>query len=171
MSENEKIEKTEEMQETEEQKAQEATDDKEQDYKQKYEELQNEYLRVFADFENVKKRLAREKSQALEYANESFARDLLPILDALYNALEAAKESSAIYDGINLVIDGFLKILGKYEICEISCDCEFDPNAHECIMQVSHADLENGAISQVLQRGYKYRTRILRPAMVSIVKN
>lgn len=136
-----------------------------------YKELEEKYMRAYADFENVKKRLEREKNQALEYAYEKIARDLLPVLDALDSAKEAAKEHEAIAQGIMLTQESFLKALQKHGIESISTDGEFDPNVHECIMQVNKPEAENGHIAQVMQRGYKYKERTLRPAMVAVVKN
>lgn len=142
-----------------------------EDYEQKYNELKNEYLRVFADFENSKKRLEREKFQALEYANEKFAKDLLPVIDALQNAKDASKDNPAILEGIALTLENLTKTLSKYGIDEIPSEGDFDPNLHDCIMQVPHENLEDGKIAQVMQRGYKYKERTLRPAMVAVVKN
>lgn len=136
-----------------------------------YKELEEKYMRAYADFENVKKRLERNKNQALEYAYEKIARDLLPVLDALDSAKEAAKEHEAIAQGIMLTQESFLKALQKHGIESISTDGEFDPNVHECIMQVNKPEAENGHIAQVMQRGYKYKERTLRPAMVAVVKN
>lgn len=136
-----------------------------------YKELEEKYMRAYADFENVKKRLEREKNQALEYAYEKIARDLLPVLDALDSAKEAAKEHEAIAQGIMLTQESFLKALQKHGIESISTDGEFDPNVHECIMQVNKPEAENGHIAQVMQRGYRYKERTLRPAMVAVVKN
>lgn len=136
-----------------------------------YKELEEKYMRAYADFENVKKRLEREKNQALEYAYERITRDLLPVLDALDSAKEAAKEHEAIAQGIMLTQESFLKALQKHGIESISTDGEFDPNVHECIMQVNKPEAENGHIAQVMQRGYKYKERTLRPAMVAVVKN
>ena len=145
--------------------------DEKQDFENMYHQLKNDYMRVFADFENIKKRLEREKYQALEYAYEKFAKDLLPVLDALFQAKEVSKENPAINEGISLVMDSLLKTLEKYGICEIPTDGDFDPNLHDCIMQMPNPDLNDGQIAQVMQRGYKYKERTLRPAMVAIVKN
>ncbi|WP_299326227.1 nucleotide exchange factor GrpE [uncultured Helicobacter sp.] len=136
-----------------------------------YKELEEKYMRAYADFENVKKRLEREKNQALEYAYEKIAKDLLPILDALDNAKAAAKEHSAILEGIALVQDNFLKILSRHGVEAIDTSGEFDPNLHECIMQVAKPEAQDGHIAQVMQQGYKYKERTLRPAMVAVVKN
>lgn len=134
-------------------------------------EWKDKYVRAHADFENVKKRLERDKNQALEYAYEKIAKDLLPIIDTLDRAKEVAKEHSAILEGINLTQDNLLKALQKHGIEEISTSGEFDPNLHECIMQVQNEELKDGDIAQVLQKGYVYKERTLRPAMVAIVKN
>lgn len=138
---------------------------------QAYKELEEKYMRAYADFENVKKRLEREKNQALEYAYEKIAKDLLPILDALDNAKAAAKDHSAILEGIALVQDNFLKILSRHGVEAIDTSGEFDPNLHECIMQVAKPEAQDGQIAQVMQQGYKYKERTLRPAMVAVVKN
>ncbi len=138
---------------------------------QAYKELEEKYMRAYADFENVKKRLEREKNQALEYAYEKIAKDLLPILDALDNAKAAAKEHSAILEGIALVQDNFLKILSRHGVEAIDTSGEFDPNLHECIMQVAKPEAQDGQIAQVMQQGYVYKQRTLRPSMVAVVKN
>ncbi|PAF43761.1 nucleotide exchange factor GrpE [Helicobacter sp. 11S03491-1] len=145
-----------------------------EDYQKKYQELQENYVRVHADFENTKKRLERDKYQALEYAYEKIARDLLPILDTLEKALESAKDaqsSEAIAQGLELTIENLHKVLAKHGIEAIKCDEKFDPNIHDAIMQVPSDQKEDGDIVQVLQKGYKYKERVLRPAMVSIAKN
>ena len=154
-----------------EESPQEEESQTQEDYEQKYNELKNEYLRVFADFENSKKRLERDKFQALEYAYEKFAKDLLSSIDALESAKEASRENPAILEGITLTLDNLTKTLAKYGIEAIDTQGEFDPNLHECIMQVPNPELADGQIAQAMQKGYKYKERILRPAMVAIVKN
>lgn len=141
---------------------------------QKIKDLQEQYLRTHADFENVKKRLEKEKAQALEFANQNILKDLLPIIDALEKALESANalpSGDKIAEGLNLVLGNFSKVLSKHGVEDINTEYGFDPNLHEAIMQVKDDEKEDGAIKQVLQKGYKYKERILRPAMVSIVKN
>lgn len=142
-----------------------------EDFEAKYNEMKNEYLKVFADFENTKKRLERDKSHALEYAYEKFSKDLLPTLDALNSAKEAAKDNEAISQGIALVIESLIKTLEKYGISEIPTDGDFDPNLHDGIMHMANPELQDGQIAQVMQKGYRYKERTLRPAMVAIVKN
>lgn len=139
-------------------------------------ELEERYIRAYADFENTKRRLEREKSQALEYANEGFARDLLPVLDTLESALngvgEGADETSKnIANGIRLTIENFLKVLSKHGAEALDSSGDFDPNIHNAILQVKDESRADGEISQVMQKGYSFKGRLLRPAMVSITKN
>lgn len=146
----------------------------EEDYEKKYKELKEDYLRIYADFENTKKRLEKDKYQALEYAYEKIAHDLLPIVDSLEKALQSSKETTGaegITQGLELTLDNLHKALAKHGIEGICCDEAFDPNFHDAIMQVPAEDKQDGDIVQVLQKGYKYKERVLRPAMVSIAKN
>lgn len=144
-------------------------------------ELKEQYVRAYADFENTKKRLERDKDQALEYAYEKIAKDLLPSIDALENALKSIQDSkmndaaqdsilSKIEEGIALTLDNLLKSLAKHGIEPISIEEGFDPNFHDAIMQVESADHNAGDIVAVMQKGYKYKERVLRPSMVSIAK-
>lgn len=151
----------------------EAQQNQEIDYEAKFKDLEGEYLRVHADFENVKKRLEREKYQALEYCYEGIAKDLLPVVDTLEKALESAKNAGdeAISEGIKLTLENLLKVLGKHGIEIIAENGEFDPLLHDAIMQVPSSEVEEGQIVQTLQKGYKYKERTLRPAMVSVAKN
>lgn len=143
---------------------------------EKIKALEEKYIRAYAEFDNVKKRLEREKYLALEYANEQILKDFLPILDTLESALDSTKsdESEAvakIKEGIQLTIDNFLKAFSKHSVERISTEGEFDPNVHNAIMQVPLQGKADGEIAQVIQKGYKYKDRVIRPAMVAITKN
>lgn len=144
------------------------------DYEAQYNELKDQYVRAFADFENTKKRLERDKNQSLEYANERVMSDLLPVFDTLDKALESARanpQAEAIAQGLELTLESFLKVLQKHGADIIDTSGEFDPNLHECLMQVPSEEKADGEILQTLQKGFVYKQRVLRPAMVSVVKN
>ncbi len=166
--ENEQEEQTEEISEDNELSV--------EDLQAQIEKLKDENLREHADFENIKKRLEKEKYQAIAYAHEGFARDLLPIVDALENAL-ASGVSEEIVDenivtkykeGIELTLEQFKKCFEKHDIKAVNCEGEFDPSVHEAIMKVDNEEVESGHIVQTLQKGYTIKDRVLRPAMVSI---
>jgi len=143
----------------------------------KLKEAEDKYIRVHAEFENIKKRLEREKIQAIEYASEKFAKDLLSSLDTLDLALNSLKVENAdphklikqIEEGIELTKKNLLKTFEKHGIEEVKTE-EFDPNYHDAVMQENSSEHEDGAIIEVLQKGYMFKDRLLRPAMVKICK-
>ncbi len=145
----------------------------------KLRECEDKYLRIHADFENIKKRMEKEKYTAVSYAHEQFARDLLPIIDSLDMALNTCQKDECSVDenlldkvkeGINLTIEQFKKTFEKHGIELVDINDGFDPNFHEAVMQLDSEDKESGEILEVFQKGYKIKDRVLRPAMVSIVK-
>ncbi len=137
--------------------------------------LQDKYARVHADFDNIKKRLEREKYQALDYANEKFAKDIIPVLDALDGAIKA-KDMEAdpetllekVSEGVELTMKQFLSVLEKHGVTAVNEDEPFDPNVHHAVQQIDSPDHESGQIVSTFQKGYKYKERTLRDAMVVI---
>ncbi|WP_270976573.1 nucleotide exchange factor GrpE [Campylobacter helveticus] len=168
MSEEEKVEE-----QTEEKLENEVEKTEEKDFETEYNALKDQYLRANAEFENIKKRLEKEKLNAMAYANESFAKDLLDVLDALEAAIkvEASDEVSLkIKEGVQNTLDLFLKKLEKHGVKEIESACEFDPNLHEAMFHIESAEHQSGAVVQVLQKGYKLGERVIRPTKVSVAK-
>jgi len=140
-------------------------------------EYKDKYLRAHADFENSKKRLEKDKMNAVSYANESFAKDILAVMDSFENALasmEGSEDSSEVLEkmkeGVNLTHEQLKKVLEKNHIKEVDCEGEFDPEVHQAIMQVESDAHATGDVVQVMQKGYTIKDRILRPAMVSTCK-
>ncbi len=175
--------KSEEIKQTQEQTEQEEqtqTKDECKELEEKLKECEDKYLRAHADFENMKKRLEKEKIQAIEYSLEKFAQDLLPVLDSLDMALAAVQKDNLnaeeavqeLKKGIELTIEQFIKALNKngIEVIEIEEGTEFNPHLHEAILQVEDAQKAAGQIVQTIQKGYRYKGRILRPAKVSVAK-
>lgn len=137
----------------------------------------DKFLRAHADFENSKRRLEKDKMNAVAYANESFATDILAVMDSFDNALasmEGTEENSDVLtnmkEGVNLTFEQLKKILEKNSIKEINCEGEFDPEVHQAIMQIESENHEVGDVVQVMQKGYTIKDRVLRPAMVSTCK-
>jgi molecular chaperone GrpE len=137
----------------------------------------DKFLRAHADFENSKRRLEKDKMNAVAYANESFAKDILAVIDSFENALasmQGSEESSEVLEkmqeGVNLTYEQLKKILEKNSIKEINCEGVFDPEVHQAIMQVESDAHEEGEVVQVMQKGYTIKDRVLRPAMVSTCK-
>ena len=145
------------------------------DLKKQLQEAQNSYLRIHADFENIKKRLEKEKYQAIDYASEKFAKDLLSPIDSLEMAMSSADLDlssdellTKLKEGIALTIKNFYTVFEKHDISTVETNSTFDPNFHNAVMKVEDEQKEEGDIVQVMQKGYKYKDRLLRPAMVSI---
>lgn len=124
--------------------------------------------RTHSDFQNIQKRLEREKSTAIEYCLESFCKNLLPVIDSLHMALQNSDESNELKKGVEVTLNQFINVLKNQGIIEIECTGEFDPNIHEAVMRVDSKEMQSGHIVEVLQKGYTYKTRTLRAAMVSI---
>ena len=147
-------------------------------FEDKYNELNDKYHRVYADFENTKRRLEKEKYNAIDYAVEKFANSILAPMDSLEMAMNHAKSSEGdpkellekLEEGIDLTLKQFITAFEKSNLELVDTDCEFDPNFHNAIMQVNSENHEDGAIVQVLQKGYTLNGKVIRPAMVSICK-
>ncbi|EAB5243495.1 nucleotide exchange factor GrpE [Campylobacter jejuni] len=137
------------------------------------EELKDKYMRANAEFENIKKRMEKEKLSAMAYANESFAKDLLDVLDALEAAVNVECQdeiSLKIKEGVQNTLDLFLKKLEKHGVALIKEEKEFDPNLHEAMFHVDSENHQSGEVVTVLQKGYKIADRVIRPTKVSVAK-
>ena len=139
------------------------------------EEYKDKYARVHADFDNIKKRLEREKYTAVEYANEKFAKDMIPVVDSLQMALKSAEADAApeeliekLKEGIELTLKQFMTALEKHGVTMVSHEEPFDPNIHNAVQSVDHPEVESGQIVETFQTGYKYKERPLREAMVVV---
>jgi len=134
----------------------------------------DEYLalaqRVQADFENYRKRAVRDQERLVTHAHERLVRDLLPVLDDLERALEAAErhEEAALVDGVRLVQQSLRNALEKEGLAEIPTDGPFDPHVHEALLSRPDDDAEPGAVLEVVQRGYRLGDRVVRPARVIV---
>jgi len=142
-------------------------------------EWEDKYLRTHADFENSKRLLAKDKMAAVSYANESFANDMLSVVDSFESALASIDATEGedgsdvlekIKEGLELTYGQLTKVLEKNSIKAVDVEGEFNPDIHQAIMQVDSEEHEAGQIVQVLQKGYTIKERLLRPAMVSTAK-
>jgi molecular chaperone GrpE len=133
-------------------------------------------LRTTADFDNFKKRAAREKQEAIRYANEGVLEKLVPVLDNFDAALSAAQTSAAngaqsLQTGVAMIFQQLKKVLTESGLEEVDATGQtFDPNLHEAVSQQESADVPDGAVLQQLRKGYKLRDRLLRPATVVVAK-
>lgn len=132
------------------------------------------YLREAAETENYKKRVTREKQDAIRYANESLVRDLLPVIDDLERAAlhtPADGNAQALTDGIELVLKGCLEALQKHAVTPVEAKGKpFDPEKHEAYTQVETDAYEANTVVGEVHRGYYLADRLLRPSLVSVAK-
>lgn len=132
------------------------------------------YLRAVAEMENYKKRAARDKADAIAYANEKLIRDVLPIIDSLDRATEHACNTAdveAFKEGFNLVKEQLLCCLGKHGVEKIDAvGTTFDPHLHEALLQVDSKAESHSKVIAEFEKGYLLKGRLLKPAKVSIGK-
>src|SRR3954468_22653612 len=133
----------------------------------------DEYLdalqRLKAEFDNYRKRVARDQHELAARAHERLVRELVPVLDDLERALEfaAVHEEVQLEDGVRLVHRALADSLAKDGLAEIATDGKFDPHTQEALLS-QPSDAEEGTVIQVLQKGYRLGDRVLRPARVVI---
>jgi molecular chaperone GrpE len=137
-------------------------------------EAHERVLRTVADSENFKKRLQREKEEQTRYANEAFARESLTVIDNLERALEhsgTGSDQGGLVEGLHMTLKGFLDTLTRFGCTQVEAEGEpFDPNFHEAVSQEESADHEPNTVLRELQKGYMFKDRLLRPAMVIVSK-
>jgi molecular chaperone GrpE len=131
--------------------------------------LEDQLKRVAADFDNFRKRAARERSQLVELANERLVKELLPVLDDLERTLVAAAEheEAKLVEGVQLVHRSLAQLLEREGLHEIATEGQFDPHVHEALLS-QPSEQDEGAVIDVLQKGYKLGERVLRPARVVV---
>lgn len=141
--------------------------------------LKNEYLRALAETENVRKRAARERQEASQYAISAFARDLLSVADNLQRALAAVDPQAkavdpalqALISGVEMTEKELLTIFERYGIKPIPAEGQpFDPHVHEAMYELPDPSVPQGTVVQVVQPGYTLHDRTLRPARVGIAR-
>lgn len=138
--------------------------------KQEVEANRDRFLRERAELENFKKRMQREKGEALRFACESLLRELLPVVDNLERALaNPAQNGQSVLDGVRLVLKSLLEILESHGVKRIEAvGTAFDPNQHEAIGKVESAEHLPNQVAVQHQTGYQLHERLLRPALVSV---
>lgn len=129
-------------------------------------------MRTAADLENFRKRAARDREEAMRYANQGLLEDLLPVLDNFEMGMQAAAQdsSSMIYIGMEMVRKQLQDFLANQGLKEVAAEGVFDPNVHEAVSQVVEPGKEEGQIVRVVRRGFTLRDRLLRPASVVVAK-
>ena len=141
----------------------------EENYKEKYEQEHNSFLRLAAEYDNFRKRSQKEKDSAYTNGKADTLAKLLPVYDNLERAMNQPTEDTAYKKGVELTMQGLLKIFGDLgvevygEIGDV-----FDPNLHNAVMHIESEDLGENTIAQVFQKGFKSGEKVIRFAMVQV---
>ena len=135
-------------------------------------ETDDRLLRLAADFDNYKKRALRERHEYVAFANERLVKELLPILDDLDRALQAASEheEAQLEEGVRLVHRSLEQLLQREGVKEIDTSGRFDPHVHEALLAQPVEDVESGDVVDVVQKGYTLGDRVVRPARVIVAE-
>ncbi|MFQ7537698.1 MAG: nucleotide exchange factor GrpE [Clostridium sp.] len=132
----------------------------------------NAYFKAYADTENLKKRLQAESDNVRKYRIQSFAMEILPVLDNLERALDVKVDDQNIKNyakGFEMIYQQLVHILDKEGVKEIEAlDKPFDPNYHQALMQEAKEGVESGMVIEVLQKGYMLKDRVLRATLVKV---
>jgi molecular chaperone GrpE len=136
------------------------------------EPVDDRLLRLAADFDNYKKRAARERDEYVTRANERLLKELLPILDDLERALKSAEqhEEAQLEEGVRLVHRSLASLLERNGVEEIATEGKFDPHVHEALLAQPAEDREQGDVIDVIQKGYKLGDLVVRPARVIVAE-
>jgi molecular chaperone GrpE len=130
------------------------------------------WMRSLAELENFRKRAAHEKSRLLKYKNEDLLRDLLGVVDNMDRALGHCRDSGRsdpLADGVCMISGMFHDLLQRYGVSEINALGEpFNPHLHEALAKIPSADHQANTVVEVLEKGYLYEDRLLRPAKVAV---
>lgn len=146
--------------------------DEHEQLKQQFDELNQRYLRVHADYENFRRRTKEEKEAAAKYRAQQLVEGILPVLDNFERALmveSEIEETKSVLQGMEMIHRQLLEALKNEGVSPIQAVGEpFDPHLHQAVMQVETDEYESNVVVEELQRGYKLHERVIRPSMVKV---
>lgn len=139
------------------------------------------YLRLYAEFDNYKKRVARDREELIKYGNESLLYELLPVIDNLEMAMkhssnDTSSASSAmggggLAQGVEITLKEFLRVIDKFGLSPIDASGKmFDPSLHHAMTQVERDDIDENMVVEEFRKGYMFREKVLRPSLVAVSK-
>jgi len=133
-------------------------------------EKNDRILRLQADFENFRRRTAKEKEELTAVITQNILGDLLPLLDNFERAMAVEQtDGEAFRTGVEMIFTQLKEVLDKNGLEHIEAEGQpFDPNVHQAVMRVENPDVSDGTVTQVLQKGYRAKGRVIRPAMVQV---
>ena len=176
-AESEEAEKASEAETPEAEKAEPETEAAEGEETEPVEETASEdpmtakYMRLMADFQNFKKRTAKEKQDIYSFGNEKLIVSLLEVLDNFDRAIDQGSTDTKFAEGMDMIYQQFMSVLEKAGLKEIEALGEdFDPNFHSAVLAEDTEEYESGKVSGVIAKGYKLNDKVIRPSMVKVAK-
>ncbi|MDF2682529.1 MAG: nucleotide exchange factor GrpE [Brevibacillus sp.] len=141
-------------------------------WKAQAEEHQNKMLRAMADMDNLRRRVRKEQEDLAKYASQKVVEELLPILDNFERALAADKGAmtlESLLTGVDMVYRQMVQVFDKEGLTAIQAKGQpFDPHVHQAVMQTQDPEFDSGVVVEELQKGYMFKDRVVRPAMVKV---
>ncbi|MCL5022845.1 MAG: nucleotide exchange factor GrpE [Nitrospirae bacterium] len=134
-------------------------------------ELRDKYLRLYAEFENYKKRVQKDKEELLRYGNESLLYEILPVIDTLEMALKHSEDgvSEGLTEGVERTLREFQRVAEKFGLTTIpAAGRPFDPSVHHAMSQVERPDVEDKIVVEEFRKGYLFGDKVLRPSLVAV---
>ena len=129
------------------------------------------YMRLMADFQNFKKRTAKEKQDIYAYGNEKLIISMLEVLDNFDRAIDQGSTDTKFAQGMDMIYEQFMGVLKKAGLSEIEAlGADFDPNFHSAVMMEDTEEYESGKVSGVVAKGYTLNDKVIRPSMVKVAK-
>ena len=150
-----------------------AEEDKTAELEAQLQEKNDRILRLQADFENFRRRTAKEKEELVAVITQNILTDFLPLLDNFERAMAVEQtDGEAFQKGVEMIFTQLREVMEKHGLENIEAEgAPFDPNVHQAVMRIENPDVEDGTITQVLQKGYQAKGRVIRPAMVQVAGN
>lgn len=136
-------------------------------------DLRDKYLRLYADFENYKKRMHKDREELIKYCNESIFYEILPVIDNLEMALGHAGDevSGGLVQGVQITLREFQRVMEKFGLTAIPATGKrFDPSVHHAMSQVIRSDVEDKTVVEEFRKGYMFGDKVLRPSLVAVSK-
>jgi molecular chaperone GrpE len=151
----------------------ETTVDKKVQLSAELQEMNDKYIRLYAEFDNYRKRVNKDREELIKYANEGIIYQLLPVIDNLEMALKHSNDntSSGLVQGVENTLREFLRTLEKYGLTPIEAvNKPFDPSLHEAMCVIERKDIEDNLVVEEFRKGYIFKEKVLRPSLVSVSK-
>jgi len=151
----------------------EATVDEKERLAEELKEMTDKYLRLYADFENYRKRVNKDKEELVKYGQEYLLSELLTVVDNLEMALKHASDSvsEGLVQGVEITYKELLKTLEKFGLSAIEAEGKtFDPAVHHAMSHVEHADTKENTVVEEYRKGFTLKDKVLRPALVAVSK-